>query len=109
MTQLANASANADLKIKDSFNNGPVYLVTVEDPTIKSKYREFCCLKFQHDSVTVSIVGFDIVSNKKETFALNSLKEVSEYVQKNNITLEDYKIPWTRVINVKNITYKQKV
>ena len=106
--QEANANTLADLRLKENLNLGPVYIVTVEDPTVRSKKRSFVSLKLREDSpVYLDLIGIEVDSKEKSKFS--SYQEVENYIQeKGSVSVVNIRFPWTRVINMENRSYKKK-
>jgi hypothetical protein len=106
--QEANAKLLAELRLKQNSANNYLYMVKVEDPTIKSKCRYFVALKLREDNAfCLDLVGVEINSKDKDTF--KSYNEVVNYVKNGeSVHVVNIRFPWTRVINIENRTYVRK-
>lgn len=85
-----------------------IWVVTAEDPTVKSGKRFFVTTKLDRDSDQVlSFIGFEIKFtnvNKIKTYA-----DAKNEFNKSNTDIIFMIYPWNRIINVCNVTYKTKV
>lgn len=112
--QSANALALATARMKENRVTGALYIVSVEDPRSKSKVAYYITLSMNEDSgVLLSFKGLQLT--KQQLDAINSLEsfttleDVVNYVREGQpVQLVDKRVPWTRVIDIDNITYKAK-
>lgn len=110
--QSADALAQANARMKENSAKGALYIVSVEDPRERGKAAYYLPLKMNEDSsVLLSFKGFKLTTEQLK--AINSLEsftkleDVVDYVKKgNSVQLIDKRVPWTRVIDIDNITYK---
>lgn len=104
--QEASARAQADARLRENSSNNPIYIVTVEDPTVKLKCRTFIAVKINQEANCLDVIGYEI--KKTETKALNNVREVLDNVIKGKLVqLSNIKFPWTRVINIENKTFNK--
>ena len=102
--QEANAHQIAIERMKNSTNNGPLYIVTVEDPSATKNVRKFAALKLKEQSITVDVEGFEVTSESKLK-KINGYQEALTYVEnEKSVSIEYVRFPWTKIISIKNIT-----
>lgn len=103
--QEAKALANANKNLVNSTNK-LLYILVVEDPSQKTNVRYFATTKIDKLATGVDVIGYDFTnaqSNKLKTWddALGlATKEESEILS--------IFFPWHRIINIRNVSYKQK-
>lgn len=101
----AKALENANKTIGNSTNK-LLYILVVEDPTVKQNCRIFATSKVDKMAAFADIIGYEITnaqSNKLKTW-----DDVIELANDGNIELINISFPWHRVINIRNVTYKSK-
>jgi hypothetical protein len=103
--QEATAKAQAEARMKDNSGYNALYIVTVEDPTVKAKSRKFASPKPPLEAAFyVDVTGIEIVTKK----AYKSYKEVLDDVKGETVKMVNIKFPWTKVIHIDNRTYQTK-
>jgi hypothetical protein len=83
----------------------PVYLVSIEDPTLTSKVSYFLATKLDENQFSIKVVGFDL--NKKDINRVGAnYQEVLNSTDKS--LYMELVLPWQRVIKIQNLIFKQK-
>jgi hypothetical protein len=103
--QEANALALANARTKEGLPP-LVNILRIEDPSEKTGISIYVLLKplRTDNSVLCDFVGFKI--GKTQINAFNSFEDVANYVSKKLVSIVNIRAPWTRIINIENITYK---
>ena len=105
--QTANARSLADLRLKENLTNNPIYLISAEDPSGVKGSKYYITLKMLEQNLYIDFFGFEVGIKDKDK--INNVTDVEEYLKSNeSLKLESIKIPWNKIINVKNKTYKYK-
>jgi len=105
--QEANASALANERNKNARNtNKPLYIVRTEDPSKTKKIRILAAIEIREEPVTLDITGFDVDNETQST--LTNLTDALEYVNEGKVKIIKTKIPWARIIELENRSYKRK-
>lgn len=102
----AKALENANKSINSSTNK-PLYILMVEDPALKVKYRYFATPKIDKMAGIVDIVGYEIETNAQ----INKIKtwdDAVELASKEKFNIVNMTFPWHRVISIRNVSYKSK-
>lgn len=83
------------------------YLMLVEDPSVRVKYRAFVGAQVIHTPETAQIKGYEI--NWSDRDKINSYEDALEKANKKNSSPDsvDISYPWARVISVRNVCYKR--
>ena len=107
LPQQADALEKANRSMGNSTNK-LLYILVVEDPTLKEKCRLFATTKVDKMTAFAEVIGYEITnaqSNKLKTW-----DDVVELVNTKNgsIELVNISFPWHRVISIRNVTYKSK-
>ena len=98
----------ADERIKSSANQ-LLYIVRVEDPTVKEKQLYYVWMgKFKIDNpMYIEIVGFSVPKNVQSEFSDSST--ALEYAKSNKIAFTSKLIPWHRILEIENRTSKPEL
>jgi len=99
----AKALAESRLLGKDSTNK-PLYIVRAQDITLKAKYRVYAVLKIREDAIGADIVGFELSLDNANK--LTTISEALELVNKKSLRIVNKKIPWTKVLDIENRSFK---
>jgi hypothetical protein len=104
--QEATAKTLAETRMKDSSQNALILLIKAEDPTATGKVRFYLTTKKHIEtSNTLEFVGYEIT--KTQLKALN-IASIEEYVKEGKSEIVSLWLPWTKIISIQNIKYKQK-
>lgn len=82
------------------------YLITIEDPSHKPKFRTFYASKYDK-SVCLDFKGYETTS-LKITSEIRTYDEVISIAEENNLTMQELCFPWHRVISIRNVSYRTK-
>jgi hypothetical protein len=105
--QEAFAIKKANEKIKNSSKSEVLYILNVEDPTVKQKQSWFIIFKFTETPVYIDVVGFH-TNNKNQIDALITISDAEKLAQDNNLQIVNKRFPWARIIDIENKTYRRK-
>lgn len=104
--QEANAINIANQRNKVNNSGGRLYIVLAEDPIWKDGIAAYVALKLVEDSsLLCNIIGFELT---KPFDYFKTYEDAEEYQKKENIEIINVRIPWTKVINIKNVSYQYK-
>lgn len=112
MKEIKVLEAIQDNKILSNSANKELYIVMMEDPTIKAKYRIYLAQRVDEKPATVNMVGWEITTINSEINA--QLKEIKNYVdavelaKKNGEELENLTIPWQKILRIKTLKFSVK-
>jgi hypothetical protein len=107
LTQEANALKEVFAKLKEENINKPLFIVRVEDPTIKEKeYYVIPVGKMEEAGNYITVVGFK--TSKKQQSNLTTISQALEYLETSNEKVMEVKIPWYRILDIENRSYKRK-
>ena len=113
--QSANALILAESKMKENKINGALYILCVEDPRERGKIAYYVSLSplNEDNAILVSFKGFQLTKQQLDSIqslkSFTTLEDVVNYVREGQpVQLVDKRVPWTRVIDIDNITYKAK-
>lgn len=78
-----------------------IYILTVEDPSVKDDIQTYVCLKqgLRENDKRIEITGSAITSAKAKKITVKAAEELLGKTQSNVI------IPWSRVVSIKNLTF----
>ena len=103
----AHANGDAFLRIKLESTNISVYFVRVEDPGIAKGIRCLIGIKLREENGNyLELTGFDILSTSK--VSLTNYQEIEDYVNENKVKIINTKIPWNKVVEIKNNSFVYK-
>lgn len=103
--QDSNILKNIDRNMNNSTNK-LLYLLVVEDPSVKTKTRIFATGKLDKNAAFVDMFGYEI-TNVHST-QLKTWNDAVELANKESIELVNMSFPWQRVLSIRNVNYKQK-
>ena len=103
--QEANALEAAHARTKDGLQPS-LNILRIEDPRNKRGYSTYALVKpiRTDNAILCDFVGFKV--GKTQINALNSFEDVVNYVKKVPVKVVNIRVPWTKVINIENITYE---
>lgn len=102
---VASALATSKLSGKNSTNK-ILYIVRVEDPTIKAKLRSYVVLKYTEFAFGIDLVGYE-TSPQTQT-KLTSYSSALEHANKSGkVKIINKRIPWARILDVENKSYNK--
>lgn len=106
--QEAKANFLADQRLKENSANDPLYILSVEDPTVRGKLRTIVATKLRDGNpIYLDVIGFEIDKNASKKF--ESYNDIEDYVKtEETVKFINVRFPWTRVINIENRTFKRK-
>ena len=103
----AHANGDAFLRIKRESTNISVYFVRVEDPGIAKGIRCLIGIKLREENGNyLELTGFDILSTSK--VSLTNYQEIEDYINENNVKIINTKIPWNKIVEIKNNSFVYK-
>ena len=102
---VAGALATNRLSNQDS-SNKILYIVRVEDPTIKAKCRTYVALKYTEFPYGVEIVGYE--TNLQTQTKLTNYSGALEHAKNSKkVKIINKRIPWARILDVENKSYNK--
>jgi len=102
---IAESLANTRIGGKNSANK-ILYLVRVEDPTVKAKCRTYIGLKLREDPSMLDVVGYE--TNLQTQNKLTSYSGALEHAKKsNNVKIFHKRIPWARILDIEHKSYNK--
>jgi len=105
--QEALALREALLKTKEENVNKPLFVVRVEDPTLKEKeYIFYPIYKLDECSNYINVIGYK--TSKKRLENLTNVSQVLDFFESSGEKVQEKKIPWSRVLDIENKSYKRK-
>ena len=84
--------------------NKTLYLVTVEDPTVRAKKRVFVTKYIDQKAFGIDFIGYEI--DNKTSGRLTD-KDAVLLANKGNKDLISILFPWNRVISIRNASYME--
>lgn len=91
--------------------NKPVYLIIVEDPTVTSGinyYKVIDSKNYQKGDATIELRKcYQLSKTEAENIRKGNTKKTKTEKNKKEEELQ-VEIPWSRVIRIENVTYKQQ-
>lgn len=87
--------------------NTVLYILMMEDPSVKGKTRSFAANKVDKGSWGVDFKGFD-VSNSNAQESLKTYEDAVEFAKTANLSVLEMTIPWHRIISIRNVSYRTK-
>lgn len=110
--QKASAYEAANARLSANSANKVLYIVRVEDPSVKSKIRSYAALKLNETMAHyLQLIGFEYPKTETKNNTqkkINTYQEAVEIAEKENLDIEDLRFPWQRVISIKNVNYQNK-
>ncbi len=110
--QIASAERDAFARIASNSTNKVIYIVEIEDPFLPKEPRIFLALKMTESPNYLDFIGYNIPkSNIKET---QKNKQILTYqqelkkIEEGSVEPINIRYPWTRIISVRNVSYKHK-
>lgn len=89
-------------------NNKTVYILLVEDPSKREKFRAFVGVDVISGSETFDLKGYEIKwSNRDKITGFDDAIKYANEFNKGPEDIVDIKYPWHRVISVRNVTYRR--
>jgi hypothetical protein len=82
----------------------PVYLVTVDDPTVKTQFNKYLAVKLDEQANSVKLVGFEIKETDKNV--CQNYQEILSSTDKG--LYKEIVLPWQRIVRIQNLIFKQK-
>lgn len=109
-------SNNSDLAIEKidkvptvSGNTKALFLVVVEDPTVKTKTRYYLSNRVDRTEMTVEIVGFETTIDNSTIAQLKSAKTYNEACEIAKMDASEHLIlPWQKIIRIRKFTFSTK-
>lgn len=94
-----------DVVVVNSTTTKALYIVVTEDPTVKSKQRNYLALRRDIGTATVEISGFEVTN--EQIAQIEKAKTVADATQIANVDgeINSFTIPWQRVIRIRNIVF----
>jgi len=102
---VAGTQATRRLSNKDSTNK-ILYIVRVEDPTSKAKFRSYVALKYTEGPYGVDVIGYE-TSLQTQTKLTNYSGALEHAKQHNKVKIVNKRIPWARILDVENKSYNK--
>jgi hypothetical protein len=94
-------------KTKEDNINKPLFVVRVEDLTLKDKeYIFYPIYKLDECVNYINVIGYS--TSKKQLENLTTYSQVLEYFETKGEKVQEKKIPWSRVLDIENKSYKRK-
>ncbi len=92
-----------------STGNKALYIVIVEDPSSKPKLRVYGTAKPEKTQSFLEFIGYDLTINTTAQIEqLKTYEDVIELSNQGKTDLVSLVYPWSRVISIKNVSYKIK-
>lgn len=95
----------------NSVNTKELYIVVIEDQTVKAGFRTYLAQRADLGGASVSVQGYEIANNSKIIAQLKDTKiyvDAVELAKKNNAETESLIIPWHRIIRIKSFKFSVK-
>lgn len=105
LPQQANALEKANRNISSSTNK-MLYILVVEDPTAKEKYRLFATTKIDKMAGFSDVIGYEITN--AQSSKLKTWDDATALAEKQELEVVSFSFPWHRVISIRNVSYKSK-
>lgn len=88
--------------------NSVLYILVMEDPSVKGKTRCFATNKVDKASWGVDFRGYEVsnINNAQEN--LKTYENAVEFAKTAKTSLIEMTIPWQRIISITNMSYKAK-
>lgn len=94
------------ITLPDGSTTKNVYIVKVEDPSMRTKISTFATAKIDIFGYGVDFAGY-LVSNKSSD-EIKTIQEAIIEVNKGNKELYSITYPWHKVTSVRNVSYRNK-
>lgn len=94
-----------------SGNNKALYMVVVEDPSIKQKARYYLSHRVDRNDATIEIVGLEIANINSTLTLIKSAKtydDALEIAKKQESQSEYLIIPWHKILRINKFTFSTK-
>lgn len=97
-----------DVVLNNSTTTKALYIVVTEDPTVKSKQRNYLAIRRDIGPATIELSGYEVTN--EQIAQIEKAKTIIDATQIANINSEinSFTIPWQRVIRIKNIVLNNK-
>lgn len=88
-------------------SNKLLYIVVIEDPTVKTKgLRFYATPKVDKAAAFIELIGFEVTDTQVKQ--LKSWNDASELAEQGNLEVTHLCVPWQRVVSIKNANYRVK-
>ncbi len=104
--EITDLPVQKNIGLPSNSTNKALYIVVVEDPTIKAKKRVFAAQKVVHNTPTLEVFGYEITD--AQTSQLKSFNDASNLAKEGQLEILNVSFPWCRVISITNVSYKLK-
>lgn len=105
LPQQALALEKANRNIASSTNK-MLYILVVEDPSLKAKTRYFATQKVDKTAGFADIVGYEVTN--AQSSKLKTWDDATTLAETQELEIFNISFPWHRVISIRNVSYKLK-
>ena len=105
LPQQANALEKANRNISSSANK-MLYILVVEDPSLKAKTRYFATQKVDKMASFADIIGYEVTD--AQSSKMKTWDDATALAEKQEKEIVSISFPWHRVISIRNVSYKSK-